>query len=93
MSTTLGVKVEDDLRERLKILAGQKDRSTHWLIKKAIEEHLAREEACERERLEDLQRWERYQLTGEAVPNDQATAWLDQLAAGDRHSREHRAQK
>ena len=84
MSTTLGVKVEDDLRERLKILADQKDRSTHWLIKKAIEEYLGREEAFERERLEDLQRWERYQVTDEAVPNDQATAWLDQLAQGDR---------
>ena len=86
MPTTLGVKVEDDLRERLKMLAELKDRSTHWLIKKAIEQYLSREETYERERREDLERWERYQLSGNAVSNDQATAWLDQLAVGDRTS-------
>ena len=85
MSTTLGVKVEEDLRDRLKVLGGQKDRSTHWLIKKAIEQYLVREEAVERERLEDLQRWECYQTTGEAMPNEQAIAWLDELV-GDRPS-------
>ncbi len=84
MSTTLGVKIEPEVRERLKTLAEQKDRSTHWIIKKAIEEYLAREESALRELREDSERWERYQLTGEAVANDDAIAWLDQLAAGHR---------
>jgi predicted transcriptional regulator len=85
MSRKLGITVEDDVRERLKLLADRRDRPTHWLIKKAIEEYLAREETYEREHREDLERWERYQLTGEAVSNDQVLAWLDQLAAGNRH--------
>ena len=82
MPTTLGVKVDDALQERLRAIAELKDRSTHWIIKQAIEEYLLREEAIERDRLEDRERWERYALTGEAVSNAKVTAWLDKLAAG-----------
>ena len=82
MATTLGVKVDEALQERLKMIAELKDRSTHWIIKQAIEEYLAREEAVERDRREDRERWERYAIAGEAVSNSAATAWLDELAAG-----------
>ncbi len=84
MSTTLGVKVDDDLRDRLKQLAAMKDRSAHWLIKKAIEQYVAREETCEREKREDQTRWARYELHHDAVANVEAVAWLEQLAAGQR---------
>lgn len=54
-------------RYRLKALGRSKDRATRWLIKRAIEEYLTKEEQRERERIEDNQRWEQYQATGEAV--------------------------
>jgi predicted transcriptional regulator len=82
MATTLGVKVDEQLHERLKMMAELKDRSTHWIIKQAIEKYLVHEEELARDRREDRERWERYALTGEAVPNAAATAWLDDLAAG-----------
>jgi predicted transcriptional regulator len=82
MATTLGVKVDEQLHERLKMMAELKDRSTHWVIKRAIEQYLEKEEARARDREEDRERWERYVLTGQAVPNEAATAWLDDLAAG-----------
>jgi predicted transcriptional regulator len=82
MATTLGVKVDEQLHERLKMMAEQKDRSTHWIIKQAIEQYLVQEESLARDRREDRERWERYVLTGETVPNADATAWLDELAAG-----------
>lgn len=85
-TTTLGIKVDAKTRERLKALGRKKDRATHWLIKKAIDEYLAREEQLERERREDEKRWERYEATGEAVPNEKVLAWLDELAAGKRTS-------
>lgn len=40
----------------------------------------------ERERCEEEKRWERYEATGEAVPNENVLAWLDELAAGKRTS-------
>ena len=82
MATTLGVKVDEALQERLKMMAELKDRSTHWIIKQAIEQYLAREEALERDRREDRERWEQYALAGHSVSNAAATAWLDELAAG-----------
>ncbi len=85
-TTTLGIKLDLRTRDRLKALGRKKDRATHWLIKRAIEEYLAREELVGRERREDEKRWERYQATGEAIPNNQVVAWLDELAAGKRTS-------
>lgn len=85
-TTTLGIKLDIKMRDRLKALGRKKDRATHWLIKKAIEEYLAKEEHAERERREDEKRWERYQATGEAIPNEKVVAWLDELAAGKRTS-------
>ena len=52
-STTIGVKVDDATRERLKALAEAKDRSPHWMIKRALMEFLDREEKREQERRDD----------------------------------------
>ncbi|WP_219210088.1 trifunctional transcriptional regulator/proline dehydrogenase/L-glutamate gamma-semialdehyde dehydrogenase [Variovorax boronicumulans] len=40
--TTLGVKLDDSVRERLKKAALKVDRTTHWLIKQSIYAHLER---------------------------------------------------
>ena len=82
MATTLGVKVDERLHERLKAMAEQKDRSTHWIIKQAVEQYLVQEESLARDRQQDRERWECFALAGEAVPNATATVWLDELAAG-----------
>lgn len=34
---------------------------------------------AEVERQEDMERWQRYQLTGQAIPHAQASAWLDSI--------------
>ena len=39
-TTTLGVKLDDATRERLKLAAQQLDRTPHWLIKQAIFSYL-----------------------------------------------------
>ena len=83
-ATTMGVKLDQETRDRLKRLGETKDRAPHWLIKTAILEYLGKEERAELERHEDAQRWERYRLTGHFVGNDEAMAWLDALAKGDR---------
>ncbi len=83
-STTLGVKLDEQTRDRLKALAKIKDRAPHWLIKAALVEYLEREERVEQERREDAERWERYQLTGEVITHEAVTEWLDALARGER---------
>lgn len=83
MSTTLGVKIDETIRERLKALAEARKRTPHWVIKEALVQYLDREEAIEQERRQDEARWERYVLTGEAVPHERARAWLSALANGE----------
>ena len=71
-----GVKLDETLHARLKALSAAKERTPHWLMKTAIEEYVQREEAYEHEKTEDMERWQRYKLTGYAVPNEDVDAWL-----------------
>ncbi len=79
-TTTMGVKLGDDVRERLKALGVARERTPHWLMKKAIEEYLAKEEVCEREKQDDLARWQRYQDTGKHFDHDEVKIRLTRLA-------------
>jgi predicted transcriptional regulator len=83
-ATTLGIKLDQETRDRLKRLGEAKDRAPHWLIKTAVLEYLGKEELAEQERREDGERWERYQLTGHFVDNNNAMEWLEALAKGER---------
>lgn len=80
---TLGVKVDEETRDRLRALARALDRTPHWLMRRALEEYLEREERTERERVEDAERWEHYLLTGRAVPHEEVRSWLAALADGE----------
>jgi predicted transcriptional regulator len=82
MATTQGIKLDDDTRTRLRALAEMKKRSPHWLMRTAIEDYLQREEQYEKEKAEDMARWENYLLTGEAIDNKAAKKWLRDLSDG-----------
>ena len=45
--TTIGVKLNEDIRTRLKTLGESRDRTPHWVMKKAITEFLDRGEELE----------------------------------------------
>ena len=81
-TTTLGIKLERK-RERLKALAEDKERATHWLIKTAIVEYLDKEERAQRERRR-IGAGGRYMLTGESISHSAALEWFDALAKGVR---------
>ena len=91
MSTTIGLKLDDDTRARLQRLGETRDRSPHWLMKTAIVEFLDREERIEQERLEDERRWQHWVETGAHVDHDDMLVWLDQLEARAEHSAQQRA--
>lgn len=80
MKTTMGVKLDDKTRQRLKALGKQKERSPHWLVRRAIEKYLDREEAYEYEKQEDMQRWQQYMDTGEYISHDKMKEKLMELA-------------
>lgn len=86
-TTSRGIKLDARTQERLQALGARRDRSPHYLMKAAIESFLDREEHYEREKQEDHERYERYLLTGEAVPQEKAVAWLESLAQGNAEPR------
>lgn len=81
-TTSKGIKLDARTQERLQALARLRDRTPHYLMKAAIESFLEREEAYEQQKHEDQERWERFELSGEAVSQEKSTAWLRSLAQG-----------
>lgn len=77
MTTTMGIKLDEDTRARLKALGVVKQRSPHWLMREAIREYLDKEEQIERRNAEADEAWEEYKRTGQSVSNEAMTAWLD----------------
>ena len=80
-ATTMGVKLDNETRARLKKLGEAKSRSTHWLMKEAIHRYLDAEEILEQQRLEDHRRYQAYLDTGTHIPHENMTTWLDELAS------------
>ena len=77
--TSVAVKLEDDIKERIQHLGELKDRSSHWLMKRAILDYLEKEEQFEQEKLEDKKRWDAYAETGEAISHKDMKNWLKSL--------------
>ena len=70
------IKLDDEIYSRLKALAEARQRTPHWLMKEAIRQFLEREEESEQLRRESLERWERFEATGETVSHEAVEAWL-----------------
>jgi len=82
-SQTTSLKLESGLKERLKRLAAVRKRSAHWLMREAIEQYIAREEARERLKEDSLLAWAEYERTGRHVTAEEAGAWLERLELGE----------
>ena len=79
----IAVKLDIDIRERIKDLAQVRNRTSHWLMREAIEQYVEREEKQAAFRENALKAWEEYQLTGLHVSHQEADSWLAKLEVGD----------
>ena len=70
------IKLDDDLNDRVRRLAVQRQRSPHWIMREAIREYVTREEARESFRQEAMASWLAYQETGRHLTGDEVRAWL-----------------
>ncbi len=78
--TTL--KVDQDIKERIKRLADARHRTPHRVMLDAINEYVEREEKREAFRQDGIRAWEEYQMTGLHLTHDEADAWLALLEQG-----------
>lgn len=79
----IAVKLDQETRDRLKRLADSRDRSTHWMLREAVAQFVAREEQREAFREAGLRAWQEYQATGQHVAHEDVDAWLAKLEAGE----------
>jgi len=70
MAKPIGGKLDDELYARRKVLGERCERSPHWLMKKAIAEFVERKQAAGKERHLLVERWSRYQESGEGLSHD-----------------------
>ena len=88
----VSVKLDPDIRARIEHLAGIRRRSTHWIMREAIQQYIEREEKRETLRQELIHAWEDYQSTGLHATADEVEAWItgwgteNELPAPECHS-------
>jgi predicted transcriptional regulator len=79
-NSTVGVRLNEDTRDRLEALGKARDRTPHYLMKSAIERFLEMEEALEAERQLVNSRWQKFELTGETVDHADVKVWAAGLS-------------
>ena len=83
MSQPTSIKLDDTLKDRLQRLAESRRRSTHWIMREAIEQYVEHEEKRENFKQDALHAWQQYQQAGQHLTLDEADAWLAKLEASE----------
>ena len=78
----VAIKIDEDIKARVKRLAEARNRTAHWLMREAITQYVDREEKRESFRQDTLKAWEEYRTTGNHVSADDADAWMAKLELG-----------
>ena len=78
----VAIKIDEDIRARVKRLADARQRTSHWLMREAITQYVDREEKREAFRRDTLKAWEAFRESGLHVTADEADAWMAQLEQG-----------
>jgi predicted transcriptional regulator len=73
---TIGVRLDDQTRERYRRLGERKRRSSHYLMKEALARYLEEEEALEARLAAYEEESLDFSATGEAIPSAQIDAWI-----------------
>lgn len=74
MATSL--KIDDDMKQRIRRLAEQRERSPHWIMRQAITEYVEREEERESFYQEAMDGWREYQETGLHITGEEFFEWI-----------------
>ncbi|TQE91692.1 MAG: ribbon-helix-helix protein, CopG family [Spiribacter salinus] len=76
MASVTSVKLDDDMKGRVRHLAEARQRTPHWIMREAISQYVEREEKREALRLETLKAWEEFQETGLHATAEEVDRWL-----------------
>jgi predicted transcriptional regulator len=78
----MSVKLDPDTRHRIEQLAKSRRRTSHWMMREAIQQFLEREEKREAFLQDGIRAWNEYQGTGLHATFEEADSWLAKLEEG-----------
>jgi predicted transcriptional regulator len=79
----VSVKLDDDLHQRVKALAENKQRSAHWVMREAIRGYVEKEEARASFIHDALESWRDYQETGLHLTWEEVDHWMSTWGTED----------
>lgn len=83
MSTATSIKLDDQMKDRVRNLAEARRRSPHWVMREAIAQYIDREEKREVAKQDALRAWDEFRRTGLHATFEEAELWLAKLEAGE----------
>lgn len=82
-ASTTSLKLDEATKSKVQRLAAARRRSSHWIMREAIEQYVEREEKREQFRQSAIAAWNDYQANGLHVTANEADAWLAKLEDGE----------
>jgi len=81
-ASTTSLKLDPEMKARVQRLAESRRRTSHWIMREAINDYVSREEKREQFRQDAIAAWEDYQATGLHVTSEELEQWASNLEAG-----------
>jgi len=81
--TTTSLKLDAAMKQRVQKLAASQRRTSHWIMREAIEQYVDREEKRRQFLQDGLAAWEEYQRTGLHLTGEEVDQWLAKLESGE----------
>lgn len=82
MGSATSIKLDQDMKDRVRNLAEARKRTSHWVMREAISQYVEREEKREALRQETLRAWEEFQATGKHASAEEVNRWLESWGTG-----------
>lgn len=83
MASATSIKLDDDMKGRVRHLAEARKRTSHWIMREAIAQYVEREEKRETLRCNTLQAWEEFKETGLHATVEEVDQWLETWGTED----------
>jgi predicted transcriptional regulator len=82
-ASTTSLKLDPDMKARIQRLAAARRRTSHWIMREAIDEYITREEKRQSFLQDAVTAWEDYERTGLHLTQKEADIWMAKLEAGE----------
>ena len=76
MVKATSIKLDDELKGRVQHLAEVRRRTSHWIMREAIEQYVVREEKREALNKDTLAAWDEFQAKGLHATAEEVDEWL-----------------